>query len=75
MYAQAIEGDTWKGEKMDKAKIDKMSGVCMCDKKSCAMLTMCRPANRSDVRAYAKHTEAERRRRRGRGSRSCGTTR
>ncbi|KAF3047699.1 acetate non-utilizing protein 9 [Didymella heteroderae] len=25
MYAQAIEGDTWKGEKMDKAKIDKMS--------------------------------------------------
>ena len=27
MYAQAIEGDTWKGEKMDKAKIDKMSGM------------------------------------------------
>lgn len=27
MYAQAIEGDTWKGEKMDKAKIDKMSGL------------------------------------------------
>lgn len=27
MYAQAIEGDSWKGEKMDKAKIDKMSGT------------------------------------------------
>ncbi|KAF2641466.1 ACN9-domain-containing protein [Massarina eburnea CBS 473.64] len=24
-YAQTIEGDTWKGEKMDKTKIDKMS--------------------------------------------------
>ena len=27
MYAQIIEGDTWKGEKIDKAKIDKMSGA------------------------------------------------
>jgi len=26
MYAQALEGDTWKGEKMDKGKIEKMSG-------------------------------------------------
>ena len=26
MYAQQIEGDTWKGEKLDKSKIDKMSG-------------------------------------------------
>ncbi|KAF2685910.1 acetate non-utilizing protein 9, mitochondrial precursor [Lentithecium fluviatile CBS 122367] len=25
LYAQAIEGDSWKGEKMDKTKIDKMS--------------------------------------------------
>jgi len=25
-YAQSIEGDAWKGEKMDKSKIDKMSG-------------------------------------------------
>lgn len=24
-YAQSIEGDAWKGEKMDKSKIDKMS--------------------------------------------------
>jgi hypothetical protein len=25
LYAQMLEGDTWKGAKMDKAKIDKMS--------------------------------------------------
>lgn len=25
-YAQQIEGDSWRGEKMDKSKIDKMSG-------------------------------------------------
>ena len=28
MYAQRIEGDTWKGEKMEKDKVDKMSGWC-----------------------------------------------
>lgn len=27
MYAQQIEGENWRGEKMDKTKIDKMSGV------------------------------------------------
>jgi hypothetical protein len=27
MYAQALQGDSWRGEKMDKAKIDKMSGT------------------------------------------------
>ena len=27
MYAQKIEGDAWKGEKLDKGKIDKMSGM------------------------------------------------
>jgi len=26
MYAQQIEGDSWRGDKMDKTKIDKMSG-------------------------------------------------
>ena len=26
MYAQQIEGESWKGEKMDRVKIDKMSG-------------------------------------------------
>jgi hypothetical protein len=25
-YAQQIEGEKWRGDKMDKAKIDKMSG-------------------------------------------------
>ncbi|KAK8186319.1 hypothetical protein BC567DRAFT_259585 [Phyllosticta citribraziliensis] len=25
MYAQQLEGDAWRGEKMDKSKIDKMS--------------------------------------------------
>ena len=27
MYAQKIEGDAWRGEKLDKGKIDKMSGI------------------------------------------------
>jgi hypothetical protein len=27
LYAQTIEGDSWKEEKMDKTKIDKMSGT------------------------------------------------
>lgn len=27
MYVQSIEGDAWRGEKMDKSKIDKMSGA------------------------------------------------
>jgi len=27
MYAQQIEGEAWRGEKMDKTKIDKMSGM------------------------------------------------
>lgn len=27
MYAQKIEGNSWRGEKLDKSKIDKMSGM------------------------------------------------
>ena len=27
MYAQKIEGDSWRGEKLDGNKIDKMSGI------------------------------------------------
>jgi len=27
MYAQNIEGETWKGERLDSGKIDKMSGM------------------------------------------------
>lgn len=26
MYAQKIEGDSWRGDRLDKGKIDKMSG-------------------------------------------------
>ena len=26
MYAQTLQGDSWKGDKMDKTKVDKMSG-------------------------------------------------
>lgn len=29
MYAQKIEGDSWRGEKIDKGKIDKMSGLLL----------------------------------------------
>ena len=27
MYAQKIEGDSWRGERLDNSKIDKMSGI------------------------------------------------
>ena len=27
MYAQKIEGDSWRGERLDNSKIDKMSGT------------------------------------------------
>ena len=26
LYAQQVEGEAWKGDKLDKAKVDKMSG-------------------------------------------------
>jgi hypothetical protein len=29
MYVQHIEGDSWKGSKFDKAKLDKMSGMSL----------------------------------------------
>lgn len=29
MYAQKLEGDSWQGEVLDKAKIDKMSGMSL----------------------------------------------
>lgn len=29
MYAQQLEGEQWRDEKMDKTKIDKMSGMSM----------------------------------------------
>lgn len=27
LYAQKVEGDEWVGEKLDKSKLDKMSGL------------------------------------------------
>ena len=29
MYAQQIEGENWRGERMERGKIDKMSGMYM----------------------------------------------
>lgn len=29
MYAQKLEGDEWRGEVLDKSKIDKMSGMSL----------------------------------------------
>lgn len=62
MYAQALEGDTWKGEKMDKAKIDKMSGMRRITQEL-PILTKPRPADWAAIRADADHSKAEQRRR------------
>jgi hypothetical protein len=67
MYAQAIEGDTWKGEKMDKAKIDKMSGMRSPLQRLYLTLTEYRSANRAVVRTDASNQKAGNGRRRGRG--------
>jgi hypothetical protein len=58
MYAQTLQGDTWKGEKMDKGKIDKMSGTYNASDSSFHVLMQCRSANRSAVRTHASDTEA-----------------
>jgi len=42
MYAQKIEGDSWRGEKLDKGKIDKMSGIDL-EKAQKDWNTDCRP--------------------------------
>jgi hypothetical protein len=65
MYAQAIEGDTWKGEKMDKAKIDKMSGMRPPLQRLYITLTEHRSANRAAVRIDASNQKAGNGRRRG----------
>jgi hypothetical protein len=65
MYAQAIEGDTWKGEKMDKAKIDKMSGMRSLLPRLCLTLTEHRSANRAAVRTDASNQKAGNGRSRG----------
>lgn len=41
MYAQEVEGESWRGEKMDKAKIDKMSGMYCTDGMSAWRCSCC----------------------------------
>lgn len=64
MYAQKLEGDSWKGEKMDMAKVEKMSGMLLAYVYLDAgcVLTKCRSAARSDVRTYAGDKEEGHRR-------------
>lgn len=60
MYAQSIEGDHWIGEKMDKGKIDKMSGEHMFCFRGFGNLLIAfknRPATRANVRAHASYSE------------------
>ena len=49
MYAQNIEGGSWKGEKIDKSKIDKMSGITLLflGSKKSDHAASCRPAVRA----------------------------
>lgn len=49
MYAQSIEGGSWKGEKIDKGKIDKMSGITLLswEFEGLANAGSCRPAARA----------------------------
>jgi hypothetical protein len=59
MYAQKLEGDSWKGEKMDMAKIEKMSGMLLTHAypHTRCVLTQCRSTARSDVRTHAGYKE------------------
>ena len=60
MYAQNIEGGSWKGEKIDKGKIDKMSGITLLFQKSerLANVSPSRRAARAAIRTHAGHTKA-----------------
>lgn len=54
MYVQKIEGDSWRGEKLDKSKIDKMSGTEHIKSSQDALcLIQPRSTTRATVRAYA----------------------
>ena len=60
MYAQKIEGKNWKDEKLDKAKIDKMSGkllLPLCSE-SFELTQVCRPTDWPTLRAHASYPEA-----------------
>ena len=60
MYAQQLEGDGWRGGKIDKAKVDKMSGefwelfwLFQITSRVFLMGILRRSAAWADVRAYA----------------------
>lgn len=56
MYAQKIEGDSWRGEKLDKGKIDKMSGTWMFSGRDQVTAEDCRrPAIRTALRIDASY--------------------
>lgn len=70
MYAQKLEGDTWIGEKMDTAKLEKMSGLwpdaCFRIERLRLWLTRAnRPTIRPIIRTYAGYTETKCGKRRG----------
>ena len=59
MYAQKIEGDACQGEKLDRAKIDKMSGQLFASPAYQHLLMLFRPAARPAVRAHASNPKWE----------------
>lgn len=76
LYAQHLEGENWKGDKMDKAKIDKLSGayssLSLTDAGSPMVVAWNgvadergRPADWPNVRVDAGHPRPSRRRERG----------
>ena len=59
MYAQKIEGESWRGEKIDKGKIDKMSGSIFKSRFPfiSSGLIFYRPAARPTLRTDASYPE------------------
>lgn len=63
MYAQKIEGDSWLGEKLDQAKIDRMSGAYLFQGNGeCTYPNEYRSTDRTTLRAHAIHTKKRQRR-------------
>lgn len=68
LYAQKLEGDQWTGDKLDRAKLDKMSGMFLTVvrtlPRSIKLLSVgfhCRSATWTVTRAYAGSEERRRR--------------
>lgn len=65
MYAQKLEGESWIGERMDTAKIDKMSGTASKFAQYLSRITsfltivINRSTTRPAIRAHASDSEAE----------------